>query len=57
MEIFDTAGRRVDRLDLGVLTAGSHGVEWNAGDAPGGVYLVRMSSADGNDMLKLTLLK
>jgi hypothetical protein len=50
VEIFDVAGRLVQRIDVGDLGAGTHQVPWDASglegaDVANGVYMVRVTSA------------
>lgn len=44
LSVFDVAGRRVARLAEGTLKAGSHSVEWRAGQVPAGLYFVRLQA-------------
>jgi len=62
IDIHDVQGRRVRRIDAGVLTAGAHAVSWNGRDdagtaLAGGLYLATLSAGDVSAALKLTLLK
>lgn len=47
VDVFDTSGRRVDRLFEGVLDAGRHAFDWHAEDLSSGVYLYRVVSRNG----------
>lgn len=42
LELYDTLGRRIARLDNGVKNAGSHSVTYNASGLSGGLYVVRL---------------
>lgn len=44
VDIFDQTGRHVVRLLSRTMPAGTHLVEWNAGDAPSGVYFYRLKA-------------
>ena len=60
--VFNAAGQMVRRLDEGVRSAGSHGVEWNGRDAGGkgvasGVYFYRLEGVPGVPARKMILLK
>jgi hypothetical protein len=62
LDIFDPTGRRVIELFSGQLSAGSHELNWQAHDADGralasGVYLARLTTADGRSVEKLLLLQ
>jgi hypothetical protein len=46
VEVFDLAGRLVDTVVRGELTAGRHEVAWTTEDVANGVYLIRLT-ADG----------
>jgi non-reducing end alpha-L-arabinofuranosidase len=43
MIIFDQRGRRIDAIASGIIPAGRHVAVWNAGLAPAGVYVLRIS--------------
>lgn len=62
IDLFDTAGRRVRRIDLGEQPAGENFVTWRGQDDAGrpvasGVYLVRLTTEDGIDSQRIVLLK
>ncbi len=57
IEIFDTAGRLVDKLDAGPLGPGLHSLPWNAGDLPSGVYGVRLLGEGNLATGKMLLLR
>ncbi|GAB5518165.1 MAG: hypothetical protein RhofKO_04160 [Rhodothermales bacterium] len=44
LEVFDTLGRRLATLADGWQPAGTHTLDWNAGDAPSGVYFARLQA-------------
>jgi flagellar hook assembly protein FlgD len=61
IEILDVAGRRVATLFDGVTGPGHHEVTWNGTDAsgrptPGGIYFVRMATAEGAQVRKVARL-
>jgi hypothetical protein len=47
LSVFDVAGRRVAELHRGSLAAGGHALPWSPSGLAGGVYLVRLRTADG----------
>jgi hypothetical protein len=60
--IYDVKGRRVTRLEAGLLSAGPHAVHWNGRDAHGrpvgsGVYLYRLEGMPAAGARKMVLLK
>jgi flagellar hook assembly protein FlgD len=62
IEVFDVAGRRVRRLDLGQLRAGPQVLLWDGRDDHGrnvaaGVYAIRMISDAGNVGTRVVLLR
>lgn len=56
-EVFDVLGRSVEQRNLGQLQAGGHRIEFEAPDLPSGVYLYRVSTAQGSKTHKMVLLK
>lgn len=40
VSVYDSAGNKVDTLDLGAQTTGDHNFVWNAGDRPQGTYRI-----------------
>ncbi len=57
LTIFDITGREVTTLVSGMQNAGRHQVNWNAEDAPSGVYLARIHAGNVSMTKKLVLLK
>jgi hypothetical protein len=57
VKVFDLLGREVATLVHATVPAGSHSIEWNAGDLPSGVYLCRMEAQDFMQTRKVVLLK
>lgn len=62
VDIFDVAGRRVDTIDAGVLSAGDNEIRWTARDRDGlrlrsGVYFYRVTTPGGTMTQKMVLLK
>lgn len=62
LEIFDLEGRRVARLEDGVLSAGPHTYHWDGLSDNGktminGVYFARLTTAEGTRNKKLILLR
>jgi hypothetical protein len=57
MTVIDSVGRTVDVLLRGHVAAGRHEIQWNAGDLPSGVYVVRLDAGGEVHTSKVTLLK
>lgn len=62
LQIFDLRGRCLRDLDLGHIAAGEHQVTWNgrdqAGrDMPTGIYMLRLTTADGGATAKAALVR
>lgn len=62
LDIVDLRGRHVTTLHDGILGAGRHELEWRGRDrsgraVPGGVYLARLVTAQGQRVTKLSLAK
>lgn len=62
VEIFDVRGRKVRTLFSGILTAGSHTVQWEGSDDSGasvasGVYFVRLGSRGIDATRRIVLVK
>jgi flagellar hook assembly protein FlgD len=60
--IYDVSGARVNRLDEGQKSPGTHTVTWNGRDAagralPSGVYFYRFEGFAGSPVKKMVLLK
>jgi hypothetical protein len=55
LSVFDVNGRRVADLEQGFLTAGEHGISWNAERLPTGIYYVRLL-ADRKMQIRKALL-
>ncbi len=57
LTIFDALGREVARLVDETLPAGEHGIRWNAGDRPSGVYFCRLEYGIHVETQRMVLLK
>jgi hypothetical protein len=57
VEVFNSAGQRVDTLVNGSMSAGSHSVTWNASKVSAGVYFYTVKSGDFSRTMKMTFLK
>jgi hypothetical protein len=57
VSVFGLDGRRIDVLEHGWLGAGEHLIQWNAGDVPPGVYLVRAAASGSQSVMKVTLFR
>ena len=55
LDVLDSGGRLVVRLEQGRLAAGQHRVEWDAGGHARGVYVVRLRTGDRAQMRKLVM--
>ncbi len=55
--VVDSIGRTVDVLVQGRMSAGRHQLQWNAGDLPSGVYMIRLAAGGEVHMSKVTLIK
>jgi predicted outer membrane repeat protein len=57
IDIYDILGRRIGTLYFGELLAGEHGVVWDAGENPSGIYFYRLKAKEGAISGKMTLVK
>ncbi len=57
LRVFDMNGREVANLVDGVMTAGSHSVEFNAQNLPSGQYIYQLSSGKFKAVKTMTLVK
>ncbi len=57
VEVFDVTGRRMATLVNGEYAAGTHTVEWNAHQAPSGVYFYAVRAGDFQATRRMVLLK
>ena len=57
LTVFDAIGRQISRLTDGEQDAGMHTVQFDGTQYSGGVYFVRLQTADGIQIKKMTLLK
>jgi flagellar hook assembly protein FlgD len=60
--VYDVAGRLVRRVYDGSLSAGAHDLPWDGRNADGravaaGVYLIRLSTPDGNTTGRFVLVR
>ena len=57
IEVFDLAGRRAgDRIDA-TWPAGTHDIAWSARGLAPGVYLARLTAAEGSRTLRLVRVR
>ncbi|MFC1508751.1 T9SS type A sorting domain-containing protein, partial [Candidatus Omnitrophota bacterium] len=57
VEVFNTAGQKVDTIVDAMFGAGSHSVVWNAAAMSSGVYLIRVKNGLSVKSLPVTLMK
>ncbi len=57
VEVYNTAGQKVDTLVNAHLDAGAHSVTWNAANFSAGVYFYTVKCGDFSKTMKMTLLK
>jgi hypothetical protein len=57
VDIFNTAGQKVDTVVNTTMNAGSHTATWNASKFSAGVYFYTVTSGDFSRTMKMTLLK
>ena len=57
LQVFDVLGREVATLASGQQDAGYHLVQWNASNAPSGIYFYRLQAGDFVKTGKMTLLR
>jgi len=57
LEVFNLQGRLVNTLAKGRVEAGSHSLTWQAEALPAGLYIVKMTTPNGQTTQKLLLLK
>ncbi len=56
-EVYDVLGRRVARIADGAVGAGARTLRWDAGDAPSGLYFVRITLNGRSLTLPVTLAR
>ena len=57
IRVYNALGQEIAVLQQGRLTAGSHAVEWQAGELSSGVYFYRLSAEGAQLTRKMVLLK
>jgi flagellar hook assembly protein FlgD len=57
VEVFNSAGQKVDTLVNGSMSAGSHSITWNAAKYSAGVYFYTVKSGNFSRTMKMTFLK
>jgi hypothetical protein len=57
LTVYDLAGRLVDRLVQGEMSAGRHQVTWQPENLPSGTYFYRLRTSEGEFVRKCSLLK
>lgn len=57
VEVFNSAGQRVETLTNASMSAGVHSIAWNASKHAAGMYFYTVKSGDFSRTMKMTLLK
>jgi hypothetical protein len=57
VDVFNSAGQKVDTIMNANLNAGSHSVTWNAANRSAGVYFYMIKSGNYSKTMKMTLVK
>ncbi len=57
VDVFNSAGQKVDTIVNSQMTAGSHSVNWNAAKFSAGVYFCTVKSGSFSKTVKMTFLK
>ncbi|MBD3233011.1 MAG: T9SS type A sorting domain-containing protein [candidate division Zixibacteria bacterium] len=57
LSIFNIQGKRIENLQDGILSAGSHQIRWDASQYPSGIYLVLLNSDNFTISKRILLLK
>jgi len=57
IKIYNLLGEEIENLISDNFTAGSHSINWNAGDLPSGIYLCKMQLRGYQKIIKLLLMK
>ncbi len=57
LSIYDTKGRNIDCISSGFRSAGSHAATYNAVNLASGVYFIKLTSANAEEMRKVILLR
>ena len=57
LAVYDLLGRRVALLADGPLAAGPHAADWDAAAAAPGVYVARLTTPDGTDTQRVTVVR
>ena len=56
LKVYDATGRVVSTLVNGKVDAGTHTANWDATDAPAGVYFYRLNSEEFSETRKMVVL-
>jgi hypothetical protein len=57
VDVIDAAGRVVDTIFDGMMSTGSHQLEWNSKSQASGMYIIRTTVGKVNHYEKTILLK
>jgi hypothetical protein len=57
IEVFDVAGRRAAKLAQPSLSAGPHEVSWSASELRPGVYMVRLTAGQRQEVVRLVRVR
>ncbi|HEX7343344.1 MAG TPA: T9SS type A sorting domain-containing protein, partial [bacterium] len=57
LKVYSVSGREVAEIYLGQLEGGEHRFVWEAGEAPSGLYFLRLEIAGSQQIEKLVYLR
>jgi hypothetical protein len=57
LAVYDVTGRLVRRMILGDLAAGTHEVNFDAGDVPSGIYFYRLHAGTALQTRTMVLIR
>jgi len=57
IEFYNVLGQKIDSIDLKLMQAGDHTIEWDGSGFPSGVYFYKLTTGESFEIKKMTLLK
>ena len=57
ISIFDALGRRIDRIQEGLLTSGTHEFVWNGGNVSNGLYFIRIENGASSEVHRVFIIR